>query len=257
MTVQRGWQKVLPFLIGLCAYPAIAFGSLVQYDLATPDDGLLTLDTNTGLEWLHLPLTFGHSFNEVATGYGGYTTQYGFRVASQQAVRQLFADVGAEDGFGGVGNVPGASELLLHLGCAHAVREGIRTRYYTLAVMAPAGANSATSAPEALIHLTFERQMPIAGQTDTGNQGFTDRDNSSVASFLVRSAASPFGPSATQPPTFFPPPVGPFVDPPPVPEPANAVLFLAGLIFLVLMRFRRRQPLDTAGADQHFTPGCT
>lgn len=73
---------------------ASAEAALVERDLFTPGDHYLTWDTATGLEWLDLTLTIGISYNNVAAGYGGYTTTYGFVFANQADTTTLFADAG-------------------------------------------------------------------------------------------------------------------------------------------------------------------
>jgi hypothetical protein len=57
--------------------------------------GNLTIDPNTGLEWLNLNLTAGQSYNSVLNGWGDYTTTGGFRFATRSEVVQLFIDAGA------------------------------------------------------------------------------------------------------------------------------------------------------------------
>lgn len=77
-------------------YPQSPYGDGLQTFLAVADlrsagDCLLTRDTKTGLEWLDLNATVNRSYEEVAAGFGGYTTA-GFRFASQGEVEQLFAN---------------------------------------------------------------------------------------------------------------------------------------------------------------------
>ena len=55
--------------------------SLIEQDLYSINDGLVTFDTNTGLEWLDVNETLGHSYNSVyAAGglneTGGLTHSY-------------------------------------------------------------------------------------------------------------------------------------------------------------------------------------
>jgi hypothetical protein len=67
-----------------------AQAALLAGDLATSGDGLITKDSRTGLEWLDLTATRGVSYDAVAAGFGGYTTQ-GFRFASAAEVNGLRA----------------------------------------------------------------------------------------------------------------------------------------------------------------------
>jgi hypothetical protein len=78
----------------MLALSSLSNAALVEKDLFAPGDHYLTLDTNTGLEWLDLTLTNGISYNDVAAGYGGYTTTYGFKIAAQANTVALFADAG-------------------------------------------------------------------------------------------------------------------------------------------------------------------
>jgi len=49
----------------LLTVSAPSFANLIVYGLATQDDGLITLDSQTGLEWLDLTATGNRSFSEV------------------------------------------------------------------------------------------------------------------------------------------------------------------------------------------------
>jgi hypothetical protein len=67
-----------------------AQAALIAGDLVTAGDGLITKDSRTGLEWLDLTATQGASFDAVASGLGGYTTEKGFRFANAAEVAALF-----------------------------------------------------------------------------------------------------------------------------------------------------------------------
>jgi hypothetical protein len=68
-----------------------AQAALLAGDLAISGDGLITKDSLTGLEWLDLTATQGASFDQVTAGFGGYTTEKGFRFANAAEVDALFA----------------------------------------------------------------------------------------------------------------------------------------------------------------------
>ena len=57
-------------------------------------DGLLTLDTNTGLEWLDLTVTENMSVTTVSAQFGSGGSYEGFQYASAGEVGQLFTDAG-------------------------------------------------------------------------------------------------------------------------------------------------------------------
>lgn len=68
-----------------------ASAALISQDLYTSGDGLLTYDSVTGLSWLDVPLTLNHSYNEVISGFGGFTGQ-GFRYATATEFSTLLKD---------------------------------------------------------------------------------------------------------------------------------------------------------------------
>lgn len=57
-------------------------------------DHLITLDTDTNLEWLSLNATANLSYLDVLGGAGGYTTTYGFRYATGQEISLLHQHAG-------------------------------------------------------------------------------------------------------------------------------------------------------------------
>ena len=69
--------------------------ALVQQNLVpATGDHLITLDTETNLEWLSLDATANLSYLEVLGGAGGYTTTYGFRYATGQEIGLLWQHAG-------------------------------------------------------------------------------------------------------------------------------------------------------------------
>lgn len=83
----------LPFMFALVVIPDANAG-LVSQDLTTAGDNLITYDSDTGFSWLDLTTTAGRSYDEVAGGYGGFTTALGFRYATGDEVGRLFSDAG-------------------------------------------------------------------------------------------------------------------------------------------------------------------
>jgi hypothetical protein len=114
---------LIAFLLGVSIDSGAA---LVQRDLATPGDGLITYDSGTELSWLDLTATVGQGYNEVAGGFGGFTTALGFRYATAVEVGRLFSDAGVAQGgwvwgywnFGNPGYVAN-STLVSLLGATH------------------------------------------------------------------------------------------------------------------------------------------
>jgi hypothetical protein len=75
-------------LILLCSTPTSA--ALIEQDLFTPGDALLTLDDATGLRWLDLSTTVGLSFDDILANVGGWSSM-GFRHGTAAEVCALFA----------------------------------------------------------------------------------------------------------------------------------------------------------------------
>ena len=99
----------------LGAQPAQA--ALVEIDLNTPGDGLVTRDTVTRLDWLDLTESTDLSFDQVEADVGGFISD-GWRHATGAEVCALFAAVGAEPSPcpGNSGVFAGAFTLLFLLG---------------------------------------------------------------------------------------------------------------------------------------------
>ena len=73
--------------LSISAHAVSAQGALVVEDLLVPGDGLITLDTRTGLQWLDVTATQGLSYNQAEASV--YATTYGFRHATYAEVRAL------------------------------------------------------------------------------------------------------------------------------------------------------------------------
>ena len=205
----------------------LSSAEFISYGLARQDDGLLTLDNKTGLEWLDLTSTGNQSFASVIGGYGGFTTTYGLRAASRSEVSTLIEDAGGVNGFGSPASIDAASKLLLYFGVLQQFSVGSVTQYLSHGMSTQPG----TASPYvSVINLVFEFQTPLQGQTDSINQGSTCPTCTApyIGTFLVREAASPFSPDSVQPPDVFPPPVG-------VPEPPSVFLLTLGFACLALV----------------------
>ena len=80
-----------------------ANASLMEADLNTIGDGLLTIDSSTQLEWLDVTATMFLSVNEILSGAGGWV-DLGFRYATTNEVQVLAGSAGLTD-FSGTGSV--------------------------------------------------------------------------------------------------------------------------------------------------------
>jgi hypothetical protein len=77
-------------LMGIWAGPASA--ELVSQDLLATGDGLITLDTSSGAQWLDFSLTRGLSLEEVLAL--DLVSAQGFRLASEEQVRGMWREAG-------------------------------------------------------------------------------------------------------------------------------------------------------------------
>lgn len=72
--------------------------ALIVKDLTSPGDGQITYDSETGLSWLDLTNTYRISYGNVLAGYGGYTTNLGFRFATNSDISTLLKHAGITEG---------------------------------------------------------------------------------------------------------------------------------------------------------------
>lgn len=88
-------MKRIALVLGTAALMAsgMSHAALVKQDLLTAGDGLVTLDTDTHLEWLKLTATQDLSVDAVLGGAGGWVGA-GFQYASFSQVGQLLNDAG-------------------------------------------------------------------------------------------------------------------------------------------------------------------
>ena len=76
-----------------------ARAELVSQDYLAPGDGLLTLDSQTGLRWLDVSATHGLSANQILAGAGGWNSH--FRYATYAELSALFEHAGLPTSPGG------------------------------------------------------------------------------------------------------------------------------------------------------------
>jgi len=67
---------------------------IIKRDLKDPNDGLITRDTESRLDWLNVSLTINQNFDDVRTGIW---YQAGFRHATKAEIRQFFVHAGTPD----------------------------------------------------------------------------------------------------------------------------------------------------------------
>ncbi|KIF82486.1 PEP-CTERM sorting domain-containing protein [Noviherbaspirillum autotrophicum] len=84
----KKFMLVLSLLLGL----QTAHAALVAEDYSSVGDGLITLDTESGLEWLDFTATRGLTVSQVLSGMGGYSAT--FRYATRSEIQELLAHAG-------------------------------------------------------------------------------------------------------------------------------------------------------------------
>ena len=95
--MKRIWlTAMLTLAVGLA--PAVR-AELVSQDYLAPGDGLLTLDSQTGLRWLDVSATQGLSANQILAGAGGWNSH--FRYATYAELSALFEHAGLPTSPGG------------------------------------------------------------------------------------------------------------------------------------------------------------
>ncbi len=82
--------SVVAVLVLVCGAGGFAWGSLVGGDFLDPGDGLLTFDSETGLEWLDLDQTINMSYDSVVNDPEGYVQKFGFRYATSDDLYDLY-----------------------------------------------------------------------------------------------------------------------------------------------------------------------
>jgi len=87
------YQKLFMLVFCFCL-SSTANATLIEVDFNTAGDGLLTFDTDTGLEWLSPALSIDRSFDEISTQFGAGGDFEGFRHAVTDEVIALFAEGG-------------------------------------------------------------------------------------------------------------------------------------------------------------------
>ena len=91
--------------------------ALIQQDLVQGSgDQLLTLDTDTDLQWLNLTVTAGRSYNEVMGGFGGFTTTHGFQYADGAQISALCSHAGITKGLTEPAFTPSPNDAKNHQG---------------------------------------------------------------------------------------------------------------------------------------------
>jgi len=126
-----------------------ASAALIDLDLASPGDQLVTRDTETGLDWLDLTLTTDLTVAEIVNGAGGWLAG-GWRYATPSEVLTLWSNLGIALSFplGSPDNVAPGRTLIEHLGNTSGRPVEPDSSYYTWGALDHLlGAGPALAAP--------------------------------------------------------------------------------------------------------------
>jgi len=80
--------------IGLFLISNVSMAALIEQDLYTSGDGLITFDESTELEWLDISQTVGWSYNQLVTEFGVGGAFEGWRYAMPDEWRHLIGEAG-------------------------------------------------------------------------------------------------------------------------------------------------------------------
>jgi hypothetical protein len=199
----------------LSAGANVTQAGFIETDLLAANDGLITLDTDTGLEWLDVTATVGLSVNDVLGGAGGWT-DLGFRYAGSDELEQLFLDSAAGSTISfysfTANNFTGASLLVDLLGNSYSSREFPGSQGFV-------DPGTPDMFSESYAHASFY-QISVSDSTgrfhSTQGSFSLNQTGATIGSFLVREAS-------------------------PVPEPSSLALLGMGGLALIGYGLRRKR----------------
>ncbi len=180
--------------------------ALIQQDLVPGSgDQLLTLDTDTNLQWLNLTATAGRSYKDVMAGFGGFATTHGFQYADGGQISTLCGHAGITKGLTEPAFTPSPNDAKNHHG-TEALQNFMNGKtligsvVHTRGIMKPpAPPPNVSAAILGTIH-TFLNLLDISG-SHTDSEGPTANPqigDPEIGSYLVR--VRPIAASAKKPP---------------------------------------------------------
>jgi len=202
--------------------------ALIEIDLYSSGDALLTRDTRTGLEWLDISQTVGMSYGEVLTS--NYVSNMSFRYANQQELISLYDNAGGSGDYfiprssnGNYNGVPvaenyNAAMVLLNLmGCTSYI-VGQECDYNDQDWHIGMYGSQVTDGVQLASTVTAYNNLPPYGNAGAiwldHSEASPERITDDYGSYLVRTS--------------------------PVPIPATAWLFTSGLISLIGFSKRKK-----------------
>ncbi|MCW5798715.1 MAG: hypothetical protein KIT40_09460 [Nitrospira sp.] len=177
--------------------------ALVQQNLVPgTGDHLITLDTDTNLEWLSLNATANLSYLDVLGGASGYTTTYGFRYATGQEIGLLHQHAGITK-FGLTQTVPFpqsnhvAMETLIELMGGAALYPSVASGSVLVqsqGMMKFRGTGVPTPmTPMSVVQLWLFKHNPPSSYADSNPAGPAGNRAPEIASYLIRNRVLPVG----------------------------------------------------------------
>jgi hypothetical protein len=197
-------------LVGLAASSLAARAELISLD-SPFGAGTVTLDTETGLQWLDLDITAGRSFNDISGELGVGGEFEGYRFATTDEVLDLWTHAGIPDiTFEGpieatdftAANLEPAQALVGLIGVTLNSPFGPLSEGYT--ATAPVGdetlriVGELNICVEPLCQFVFPNQIDVALASLGPNTKGVDEVVNFIGSYLVRSAVAAIGGSAAQ-----------------------------------------------------------
>lgn len=126
--MRRFLKQTVAALVAACL-SSVAVAALSVADLAAPGDGLLTVDSQTGLGWLDISATRGMSLADVVAPSNGLAPNWlsqGFRFATASELDQLVQHgAGQLDFMAWMGAWAASPEVSAYLGGATTVLDGV------------------------------------------------------------------------------------------------------------------------------------
>ena len=143
--------------------------------------GTITLDTNSGLEWLDINLSVNLSYNEMLAHMQNGGLYAGFRYATQNEVEALFTNAGLTTGSSPA--MQTALDLISFLGATYSSRGNSE-------IFGITGTSSASGVESGIVDHVFSNGTPMYDASVSELTYGMDYNSSSVGNWLVSSTTS-------------------------------------------------------------------
>lgn len=143
--------------------------------------GSITLDTNSGLEWLDISLSVNLSYNDMISHMQNGGLYAGFRYATQDEVEALFINAGLN--MGSSPAMQSALDLIGFLGATYTSRGNAE-------IFGITGTSSASGVESGIVDHVFSNGTPMYDASVSELTYGMDYNSSSVGNWLVSSGTS-------------------------------------------------------------------